>query len=367
MTYDFAQKIKALRKAFDLTQEEFAERLGISSQAVSKWETGTAMPDISMFPILANFFSVTTDELLGVDISRRRERVGALIKEGDHLWRSTERAALVEHYRRAVTEFPGEDELWFQLARALYMTKGIARTREEDLIESNRIYTSILERTKDSDLMTRVYAQLVYNYRDLHDFNTALMWAEKLPSLTLNRQLLISRCGLLKGSEMEAHNRDCLQLYIHDLVEVMIICGNVLRTDPHSSVLVDESIAVMDTVIALLDLLYGENKLDMHLKTYHCHRAAAVLYLLKGDEVGALDRLEKALIEVEKHESYIDGTCYDSLLLKGKMAPSRKRLPHTLWEDMLKYMSQNHYDPLRETPRFITIMNTLKAHTDENV
>ena len=42
MTFDFASKIKSLRKSFDLTQEEFAERLGMSSQAISKWETGVS-------------------------------------------------------------------------------------------------------------------------------------------------------------------------------------------------------------------------------------------------------------------------------------------------------------------------------------
>ncbi len=366
MSFDFANKIKSLRKSFDLTQEEFAERLGMSSQAVSKWETGTAMPDISMFPILANFFGVTTDELLGVDISRRQERVEALIEEGKLLLRNTEHVALVEHYRNAVAELPGEDELWFQLAWSLNWAKGITRARDEDLAESIRIYKSILERTKDSELITRVHAQLVYNYRDLHDYSNALIWAEKLPSLHLNRQLFISRCALLRGAEMETHNQDCLYDYIHDLVEVMMICGNVLYTNPESSVSVDESLAVMDTVIALLDLLYGENKLNMHLKTYHCQRAAAVLCMLKGDCEGALDRLEKALIEVERHESYKDGSRYDSLLLKGKAAPSRDRLPHTLWADMLKYMPQEHYDPLRESPRFIAILDTLKAHVGEN-
>ena len=366
MSFDFATKIKSLRKSFDLTQEEFAERLGMSSQAVSKWETGTAMPDISMFPILANFFGVTTDELLGVDISRRQERVDALIEQGN-LLRNSERAALVEHYRNAVAEFPGEDELWFQLARSLNWAKGIARTREEDLAESIRIYKSILERTKDSELITRVHAQLVYNYRDLHDYSNALTWAEKLPPLTLNRQLIISKCTLLKGSEMAAHNQECLHTYISELVDIMMMCGNVWHTDPDSSVPIDESIAVTDTVISLLDLLYGENKLDMHLKTYQCQRVAAALYLQKGDSEGALDRLEKALLEVEKHESYNDGACYDSILMKGKEARSRGRLPHTLWADMLKYMSREHYDSIREDPRFMAILDTLKAHTGENV
>lgn len=60
--------IKALRKRKHLTQEQFAERIGVSSQAVSKWETGVCYPDISLLPIIAQFFDITIDELLGFDI-----------------------------------------------------------------------------------------------------------------------------------------------------------------------------------------------------------------------------------------------------------------------------------------------------------
>ena len=49
-------KIKALRRAKDLTQEELAEVLGVSSKAVSQWECGRTAPDISQLPVLCNFF-----------------------------------------------------------------------------------------------------------------------------------------------------------------------------------------------------------------------------------------------------------------------------------------------------------------------
>ena len=49
------QNIKKLRRNADMTQEELAEMLSISSQAVSRWEVGTAMPDISLLPSLGNF------------------------------------------------------------------------------------------------------------------------------------------------------------------------------------------------------------------------------------------------------------------------------------------------------------------------
>ncbi len=61
--------IRQLRQEQDITQEQLAEALGITSRAVSQWETDRTAPDISQLPALANFFDVTTDQLLGVDIS----------------------------------------------------------------------------------------------------------------------------------------------------------------------------------------------------------------------------------------------------------------------------------------------------------
>ena len=57
-------KIKSLRKAQDITQEKLAAYLNISYQAISKWENGTALPDITLVPKIANFFGVSADELL---------------------------------------------------------------------------------------------------------------------------------------------------------------------------------------------------------------------------------------------------------------------------------------------------------------
>ena len=69
------ERLRALRKRNDLTQEQLAERLGVSFQTISKWENGASAPDITMLPALAHFFGVTTDELLGVDILRADEKI----------------------------------------------------------------------------------------------------------------------------------------------------------------------------------------------------------------------------------------------------------------------------------------------------
>ena len=59
-----SENIAALRKQAGITQEELANRLNVSNQAVSKWEAGKCCPDIEVLPELAAFFEVSLDELL---------------------------------------------------------------------------------------------------------------------------------------------------------------------------------------------------------------------------------------------------------------------------------------------------------------
>lgn len=58
-------KIQELRRKNNITQEKLASEMGVSVAAVSKWENANSMPDIIMLCSLADYFNVTTDELLG--------------------------------------------------------------------------------------------------------------------------------------------------------------------------------------------------------------------------------------------------------------------------------------------------------------
>lgn len=61
-----SSNISALRKKHGLTQEGLADKLGITFQAVSKWENGLSSPDIQLLPELSAIFRVSVDELLGI-------------------------------------------------------------------------------------------------------------------------------------------------------------------------------------------------------------------------------------------------------------------------------------------------------------
>ena len=95
------RKIASLRKAADMTQPELADRLAISFQAVSNWERGMSMPDISNLPELAEIFGVSIDELLG----RESKFIKTVAESGVEEYFKEEKVNFVEE----VIKLSGED------------------------------------------------------------------------------------------------------------------------------------------------------------------------------------------------------------------------------------------------------------------
>ena len=74
-TNSIGERIAVFRKTKGFTQEELASAIGVSAQSVSKWETGTTMPDILLLPVLADLFDVTVDALFGKEVSVKERTV----------------------------------------------------------------------------------------------------------------------------------------------------------------------------------------------------------------------------------------------------------------------------------------------------
>ncbi len=76
---NIGKNIKKLRDERNITQQQLADAIGVSFQAVSKWECGTTLPDIAMLPAIASFFDVTIDELFKPDMMAYRNKAERLM------------------------------------------------------------------------------------------------------------------------------------------------------------------------------------------------------------------------------------------------------------------------------------------------
>ncbi len=111
MNLRIAENIRRLRQENNLTQVQLADRLGVSYQAVSRWENETTYPDIELLPLIAAVFGVTVDYLLGGTAEDQRQSLRRRWKELETITESRER---VNHLRLMHREFP---EDWYLTVR----------------------------------------------------------------------------------------------------------------------------------------------------------------------------------------------------------------------------------------------------------
>lgn len=117
ITMSFSDVLKNLRRKNNMTQEDLAEALGLTPQAISRWETGTAFPDSTVIRRLAYLFGVTTDYLLEVDPVRMKKDIGRLIFRSFDEMEPEDGAALL---RDALKEYTRNESLMYALANILY-------------------------------------------------------------------------------------------------------------------------------------------------------------------------------------------------------------------------------------------------------
>ena len=165
-------KIKALRKAKKLTQEQLAEYLNVSSQAVSKWETGASSPDIDMLPRLAVFFQTSLDELFDFDRRKIAEEVDALVAQSVPLREEPEKAEAF--YRRALGKYPNNEVL----LNCLLMVIPPARSRER-----LRIGQRLLDCTTDDEIKYDVLRLLAQTYHGIGEDAMAEHCLAQMPEL----------------------------------------------------------------------------------------------------------------------------------------------------------------------------------------
>lgn len=147
-------KIKEFRRQRDLTQEQLAEYLNVSVSAVSQWESGKTVPDVSTLLALANFFDVTLDELFdraSKEKEREMEKYHSLDREYANQGEVKNSLSL---WREVTQKYPGDFNCLIKLAYSLEATLYIGEELEEierNAKESIAICERILRDCTESD------------------------------------------------------------------------------------------------------------------------------------------------------------------------------------------------------------------------
>lgn len=202
------EKIRKLRREKNLTQEEIAAHLGISFQAISKWERGDGYPDITLLPALANYFGVSVDELIGMNEIAAEDKYRAFNAEWEQNNRAGRNAENVDAMREALKVFPNDSLLLVQLSTSLEKLDGTEEEKMEHLRESIAVQEQILRFGEDSMVRGATMFNICFAYRKLGDLDRAIEQARKLPNLYKARENALVH--FLEGEERRQVAREAL-------------------------------------------------------------------------------------------------------------------------------------------------------------
>ena len=217
-TTPVGQTIRRLRKERGLTQEELAEQLGVTAQAVSKWENETGMPDISQIVPLAGVFGVSTDVIFGLDTTTAGEDVAKILRDAEADKVRGGAASYIKAYDRiseGLRKYPCDQRLLmngFTLGMSLCMPDSelySAERAEEIAAQLGKAYIAVGRSSDAVKLFERYFAAMKVIFdserpRPYHDFDSGDCY------------LLLAKAYLTLGEKAKAMKclRDSVEYYV---------------------------------------------------------------------------------------------------------------------------------------------------------
>lgn len=213
------EKIKSLRKQKNISQEVFANYLGVSFQAVSKWENGNTMPDVTMIPAIASFFGVSTDELFDFNLFETEKHIEAICAES-WKYRNSDVAKSEEILRKGLQRFPGNDVILNNLLYTLDY-----QTRAGEVIDTCK---SLIASTKDDSVKYDACRILATCYKENGQVDLIEPTLEMIPEIYFSKLELMA--SLLDGEESYEAAQKQKNISAENLIDMLMIAGKYLKS-----------------------------------------------------------------------------------------------------------------------------------------
>lgn len=329
MTETMGQIIRRLRKERNLTQEELAEVLNISSPAVSKWESDTSMPDISQVVPLANVFGVSTDVLFGVEGTNADSEAWKIIKNAQSLLtKPLDTSGMRKKYaalQDGLRMYPNNTILLMESletgialaypANDIYDSEN-GRNIYHECIRQANIVISYSKNTTD---VLRAHMIMVLLHAAYGNNEQAMLHAEKFPwRADMTIHMMYAYCAhWQKDYEIEAANWEYDMMYhmeatLNTLVNLSSAYSNLGKFD--------DAITVLEGALKLIHVVFEQEAVDPPV---HYRESGDIYFLLaevclkKGDRDGAISYLEKmAEYDIDECAKFTDDTKVTTPLLR---------------------------------------------------
>ena len=367
MKETMGQIIKRLRKERGFTQEELAEQVGVTFQAVSKWENDNGMPDISQIIPLATVFNVSTDVLFG--------RVGT--DDNKQVWQLIEQAT-------AFIDETGSAESLYRCYQALH--EGLKTYPTNAALLMRRLETGIALAYPENDCYAPKFAEEIYQ-NCIHEADLIIKYGNNTNNILRARMIMVILHGAYNNpqaakshlehfpwrADMTVHK---LSAFISHWEKDYKTQAQQLQTDYmyHVEAMLDDmvdlsecyhalgnlkdAIFVLEQTLTPIDNLAGSNEIHPHLhyrERGDLYALLAKLYLEAGDTPAALEQLSKMVTYDITATTAKAETALSSPLLRD-VTHNFYWSPPGAGECLRKKLNDPAFAPLHEHPQFAELL-----------
>lgn len=351
--------IYKLRKEKEITQEQLANFIGVSTAAVSKWEGGISYPDITLLPVIATFFNVSIDTLLDFKTELTDDEVMDIYVECEKLFSSGELEEAVKLSRDYVEKYPYS--YFLKLRIGFLFTMYSWKASEEDqgmkmIGYSIDLYEDVAKNCSKSELTEQALFQLGALYPTVGDAHKAIDALNKIPKRYIDPDVILANIYIEKSEYKKA--REILQSKLYkNINDISLFCMGLANSyiRDERDLNMAENYYKLSIDIKKSTSLNGNSGLSLYTEYLNF----AQVYLKFKERNKAMDMLMKMVEDIRNHdinnpEKFSSIWCFKDIL------QVKRTITMNLYENIFKILEASEFDLIREEKEFKDIINELK-------
>lgn len=357
--------IAAKRKEKRVTQEELANHLGISKPAVSKWESGQSYPDILLLPVLAAYFDISVDELLGYEPQMEKEDIRKLCKRIEDEFSKETFEKSYEECQGYIKKYYSCWQLQMQMGLLIINNASLAESAErmEEVIrEVLSLFDRIENNAEDVNLARQALHLKALCHLMLSEPEEAINLLEDINTPIMQTEVALVRAYQMKGDRDKA--LEYLQGHVYvNLVTIIGAAPDFFRMYTDNPEKLDMFFDIYMELCRIFEVeqLHPAILLQLYL-------SSSLAYVARGEKDKAIDILEKyteLLIKTEKDSFTLKGNrIFDALEKYFEEVDIEVKAPRksrNIWNDLKKAVVENPMlEPLITEERYILLTQRLK-------